>query len=154
MQNHTECHCVNRASLQYDSMPRGKRSGSWQHHQVQRPSQHHQYQSHQPLVSQSSDIKPQPQLQLQSQSQSQTQTSAQMQMPLPMIQYHHQSENMLSCHCPRHFSALEEDVERYAHLPRPHTVFTRKCRCDCLPNNQTCLRFKHGEEGFSLEDRK
>ncbi|XP_061397611.1 uncharacterized protein LOC133333312 [Musca vetustissima] len=41
MQNHTECHCVNRASLQYESMPRGKRSGSWQHHHL-RSQQSHQ----------------------------------------------------------------------------------------------------------------
>ncbi|XP_065357127.1 DNA topoisomerase 1-like [Calliphora vicina] len=135
MQNHTECHCVNRGSLLHDSMPRDKRSGgsgaggglgstSYLHHfqRQQRKQQHRQSQ-------------PQSQQQLQS---------------------HHQQQlqNMLDCHCPRHFNVFEEDVERHAHLPKPHSVFIRKCRCDCLVNNQTCLRFKHGEEGFSLEDRK
>uniref|UniRef100_A0A1I8Q304 Uncharacterized protein n=1 Tax=Stomoxys calcitrans TaxID=35570 RepID=A0A1I8Q304_STOCA len=147
MQNHTECHCVNRASLQYESMPRGKRSGSWQHHrtpQIQKPSKtllQYQYQPQQHLVARS-DMKSQ---------------THHLETQYPHRHHHHQhqrTENMLSCHCPRHFSALEEDVERHAHLPRPHTVLTRKCRCDCVANNQTCLRFKQGEEGFSLEDRK
>ncbi|XP_058977289.1 sarcoplasmic reticulum histidine-rich calcium-binding protein [Musca domestica] len=143
MQNHTECHCVNRASLQYESMPRGKRSGSWQHHhprssQLQKPPHHHQHKSH-----------------LQASAAAAASPMSRSDITSPgQPQYHHYSENMLSCHCPRHFSALEEDVERYAHLPRPHTVVTRKCRCDCLANNPTCLRFKHGEEGFALEDRK
>ncbi|XP_075153969.1 uncharacterized protein LOC142227364 [Haematobia irritans] len=146
MQNHTECHCVNRASLQYESMPRGKRSGSWLHNrttQNQRAPKHHQQQHHQYQQQQQqslvarSDMKYQPHIEAH-----------------PHHNLHHHTENMLSCHCPRHFTALEEDVERHAHLPRPHTVLTRKCRCDCLPHNQTCLRFKQGEEGFSLEDRK
>lgn len=129
MHNHTECHCVNRASLQNDAAPRGKRSGeSWQHlrlqkYQQQLPTSNH---GHQPQSLHKSAMKAQ----------------------------QNAENNLLSCHCPRHFSVFEEDVKRYAHLPQPHTVFTRKCRCDCQLNNQTCLRFKHGEEGFSLEDRR
>ncbi|XP_037820347.1 uncharacterized protein LOC119609574 [Lucilia sericata] len=137
MQNHTECHCVNRASLLlHDSMPRDKRSGgsgaaagglgstSYLHH-FQRQQRKQQQQ--------------QPQ-------QEYRQSSSQLQSP----NQHHQEQlqNMLDCHCPRHFNVFEEDVERHAHLPKPHSVFIRKCRCDCLVNNQTCLRFKHGEEGF------
>ncbi|XP_073820924.1 uncharacterized protein [Musca autumnalis] len=143
MQNHTECHCVNRATLQYESMPRGKRSGSWQHHhprslQLQNPP-HHQHKNHHQAAGTSAS--------------SSSLSRSDIKTPIPS-QYHHYSENMLSCHCPRHFTALEEDVERYAHLPRPHTVVTRKCRCDCVANNATCMRYKNGDEGFSLEDRK
>uniref|UniRef100_A0A1B0BE10 Platelet-derived growth factor (PDGF) family profile domain-containing protein n=1 Tax=Glossina palpalis gambiensis TaxID=67801 RepID=A0A1B0BE10_9MUSC len=139
MQNHTECHCVNRGSLlMHDSMPRGKRSG--QHHQVQ------QWQQRQLL-------------QQQSQQQLPTSTIAHWRRSdiLAKLQLQKQQnlmENMLSCHCPQHFNVFEEDVERHAHLPRPHSVFTRKCRCDCLLNNVMCQRFKAGEEAISLEDRK
>lgn len=131
MQNHTECHCVNRGSLLHDSMPRDKRSGGSGSylHRFQRQHKKQEQQQQQYRQSQS-------------------------QQPLQFHHHQQQLQNMLDCHCPRHFNVFEEDVERHVHLPKPHSVFIRKCRCDCLVNNQTCLRFKHGEEGFSLEDRK
>lgn len=149
MQNHTECHCVNRASLLHDYMPRGKRSGGSGRIAAaavgglglgSSSTGNTNYLQH----FQRSQNKKEHQLQQQQQQQYQQQ-----------FQHHEQQlQNMLDCHCPRHFNVFEEDVERHAHLPKPHSVFIRKCRCDCLVNNQTCLRFKHGEEGFSLEDRK
>lgn len=120
MQNHTECHCVNRGSLQFDSMPRDKRSGNSYLYHFQQQQQR----------------KPRTQLQAQ-------------------YQEHQQppSQNTLHCKCPKHFTVFEQDIERHAHLPRPHSISIRKCRCDCVVNDQSCLRFKNGEEGFSLEDR-
>ncbi|KAI8121928.1 hypothetical protein CVS40_7106 [Lucilia cuprina] len=139
MQNHTECHCVNRASLLlHDSMPRDKRSGGSVGGLGSTSSLHHF----------------QRQQRKQQQLQQDYRQSSSLQLQSPNQHHQEQLQNMLDCHCPRHFNVFEEDVERHAHLPKPHSVFIRKCRCDCLVNNQTCLRFKHGEEGFSLEDRK
>ena len=124
MQNHTECHCVNRGSLQLDSIPRDKRSGSRYFNRFQQRQR-----------------KQEPELQSQLHAQYQEHQQPQLQ-------------NTLACNCPKHFNVFEEDIERHAHLPTPHSVFFRKCRCDCVISNQNCLRFKNGEEGFSLEDRK
>lgn len=122
----------------HDSMPRGKRSG--QHHQAQ------QWQQRQLLQQQSQQQLPPSTIAHWRRSDILAKLQLQKQQNL--------MENMLSCHCPQHFNVFEEDVERHAHLPRPHSVFTRKCRCDCLLNNVMCQRFKTGEEAISLEDRK
>ncbi|KAM7353846.1 uncharacterized protein ACRADG_005768 isoform 2-T4 [Cochliomyia hominivorax] len=147
MQNHTECHCVNRGSLLHDYMPRGKRSGGSAANMVSAVAGGLDYGSSSYLHRPHNKREPQ-------QQQQQHRQSSQIQFNHHLHHHEQQLQNMLDCHCPRHFNVFEEDVERHAHLPKPHSVFIRKCRCDCLVNNQTCLRFKHGEEGFSLEDRK
>ncbi|XP_017467308.1 PREDICTED: uncharacterized protein LOC108359794 [Rhagoletis zephyria] len=62
------------------------------------------------------------------------------------------------CRCPRHFIVFQENMRWQQAQQWPdinlRLAHTLNCRCDCADINTQCQRFKSGEEGFPMDDRR
>ncbi|XP_036340163.1 uncharacterized protein LOC118749473 [Rhagoletis pomonella] len=62
------------------------------------------------------------------------------------------------CRCPRHFIVFQENMRWQQAQQWPdinlRLANTLNCRCDCVDINTQCQRFKSGEEGFPMDDRR
>ncbi|XP_067622587.1 uncharacterized protein [Eurosta solidaginis] len=60
------------------------------------------------------------------------------------------------CKCPKHFDVFQENIRLPQRQDEFHSssVQVFNCRCDCADIASPCQRFKNGEEGFAMDDRR
>ncbi|XP_050340783.1 uncharacterized protein LOC126767264 [Bactrocera neohumeralis] len=74
------------------------------------------------------------------------------------LEYDSEKSREAVCRCPRHFDVFQEDIRWEAtqrrHESQTNVARTYNCRCDCADANASCQRFKNGDEGFAMDDRR
>lgn len=74
------------------------------------------------------------------------------------LEYDSDKSQETVCRCPRHFDVFQEDIRWQPTQRRlesqSNVARTYNCRCDCEDANASCQRFKNGDEGFSMDDRR
>ncbi|XP_054082997.1 uncharacterized protein LOC105216540 isoform X2 [Zeugodacus cucurbitae] len=131
MRNHTKCACQNRPSESStpEYVARGKRSDlAYRRH----TRSHHVALDAENQLEESSDLA-----------------------------YGSEKRQAAICRCPIHFDVFQEDIRAVATQRHHHDVQaqsnvarTYNCRCDCEDDNASCQRFKNGDEGFGMDDRR
>ncbi|XP_036222671.2 uncharacterized protein [Bactrocera oleae] len=74
------------------------------------------------------------------------------------LEYVSEKSREAVCRCPRHFDVFQEDIRwestQRRHESQSNVARAYNCRCDCADANASCQRFKNGDEGFAMDDRR